>query len=254
MANKVLVFWAAAIVAVAAMAAGAQQKAASAQKAPAAPQTNHSVAADTAAKPHAGRAAHPSADSTAHAAPRSARLLITTDPPEAAVKIDGEDYGLTPVEANGLDTGSHVVELSKSGYFRRKATVRLDTAAAELHFELNRPAALVVTSEPAGAQITIDGQDAGASPLQNDKLRPGEHQITAALDGYKTFETRVELESGGADTLRVTLEPNITAPPPEPEQTKKADNTNKRQWQSSTILIAFFVFIAVLIGVEKSSY
>ena len=244
-----LVFGAAAIVALSAMAADAQQKA------PAAPQAI-TLTADTAAHTQAGRAAPRPADDSAVRDGTAARLLITTDPPEAAVKIDGEDYGLTPVEANGLDTGSHVVELSKSGYFRRKATIRLDTSAAELHFELSRPATLVVTSEPAGAQITIDGKDAGASPVQNDKLRPGERQVSAGLEGYRPFETTVELESGGADTLHITLEPDIATPAQEPEQAKKADKTGKQQqqWQSSTILIAFFIFIAVLIGVEKSSY
>ena len=249
MGNKLLVFGAAAVLALPA-GASAQQKAADVrQKAAAAPQAAV-LAADTAAEGHTAR---PAADSAARG---GARLSITTDPPEAAVKIDGEGYGLTPVEAAGLDVGSHVVELSKSGYFRRKATIRLDAEGAELHFELSRPAALAVTSEPAGARITIDGQDAGASPALNDKMRPGVHQVAADLDGYKRFEASVELASGGADTLRITLEPDIVvAPPPqEPEREKKAEKTNKPRWRSSTILIAFFVFIAVLIGVEKSSY
>jgi uncharacterized repeat protein (TIGR02543 family) len=145
---------------------------------------------------------------------RPALLKITTDPPEAAVKIDDRDYGLSPVEAVGLDTGSHVVELSKGGYFRRKVRIRLGPAGAELHFELNRPAALLVTSEPDGAQITINGQNMGAAPTRSDKMRPGKYQVSADLDGYKTFETTAVLEAGGACTLSVKLEPNATATPP----------------------------------------
>jgi hypothetical protein len=219
--NKILIFPMAAILALAVMTAGAQQKnapehqktAPAQQKTPVAPQTII-LTADSAAGSRAGQTTTPPADS---AAPESAAVLkITTDPPEAAVKIDDKDYGLSPVEVGGLDTGyHHVVELIKSGYFRRKATIRLGSAGAELHFELSRPATLLVTSEPAGAQITIDGQNAGTAPVQNDKIRPGEHQVMAELDGYKRFDTTVELKTGGVDTLRVTLEPGVTAPPME---------------------------------------
>jgi len=226
---------------------------------------NLTLAAIPAAAQESGGTAPPGAESAAE--PESGarnenaaiRLKITTDPPEAAVKIDGNDYGLSPVEAAGLDTGAHVIELSKSGYFRRKATVQLDSSGAELHFELSRPSTLTVTSEPSGARIGIDGKDAGAAPLQNDKMRPGEYPVSAVLDGYEPFETTVKIESGSVDTLHITLKAAAATAEQAQEQRQaaeqaaKTDNTGKL-WQTSTILIAFFVFIAVLIGVEKSSY
>jgi len=256
--SKFLILGTAVTLALTVMTANAQQKTASArQDAPIVPQTL-TLSSDTAANSPAGDTTQVAADSAARSDATAARLLITTDPSEAAVKIDGKDYGASPVEAVGLDTGSHTVELSKIGYFRRKATIRLDAAGAELHFELSRPASLLVTSEPDGAQITINGQKTGSAPVQNDKMRPGEYRVTADLDGYRKFDTTVKLESGGVDTLRITLEPTVAVPPPQelerPGQAKKTDKAGKSMWQSSTILIAFFVFIAVLIGVEKSSY
>jgi len=275
MFNRFLIFSAAAVLILAAIPAAAQTSGGDApHKAAAAPLAQDAtiiapaVLADTSADktvPPQTETALPDTESAAESDTGAqsenvpARLLITTDPPEAAVKIDGKDYGLSPVEAADLDTGSHIVELSKSGYFRRKATVQLDSSGAELHFELSRPSTLVVTSEPSGARIGIDGKDAGTSPVQNDKMRPGEYPVSAVLDGYKPFKTTVKTESGSVDTLHIVLEAEVAAAEQAqeqkqtPTQAAKADKAGK-SWQANTILIAFFVFIAVLIGVEKSSY
>jgi hypothetical protein len=247
--NKVII-WGMAAMAIAVAPVSAQTA-----SGPAAHQAAAGSPADNTAQPSADNEAEAGVHSEARDGTASGILKITTDPPEAAVKIDGEDYGLTPVEAAGLPPGEHVLELSKSGHFRRKATIQLDSAGAQLHFELSRPATLTVTSEPNGASISLDGKDAGTTPIRNDKLRPGDYKISATMEGYSPSETTIKIESGGADTLHIVLE-RITAEPPEPTVKIETSPPEKSsgKWKSGTILIAFFVFIAVLIGVEKSSY
>lgn len=189
-------------------------------------------------------------------------LKITTDPSEAALKIGGNDYGLTPVTITDLDVGEYVLELSKSGHFRRKVTIQLDSSGADLHFALLAPASVFVTSEPEGAQITFNGKPAGATPFQSERVRPGDYPLSVSIDGYELYETAVSLKSGINDTLRVTLEalePKAVPPESHTAETKQASQPkksffNKEYKRTGIAATAFFVFIAILIGVEKTSY
>ncbi|MDR0306974.1 MAG: PEGA domain-containing protein [Chitinispirillales bacterium] len=183
-------------------------------------------------------------------------LKISTDPTEAALKIGERSYGLTPVEITDLDTGSYVIELSKSGHFRRRVTIQLDSAGADLHFDLLRPALLVITSDPEGAELNIDGKAVGTAPFRDDKMRPGDYRIGAAIDGYKQVEIPVSLKSGSSDTLNIILEPVENQLTPFSEnQTNPVEKADKRAHRrAGFIALTFFIFIAALIGVEKTSY
>jgi hypothetical protein len=188
-------------------------------------------------------------------------LKISTDPSEAGLKIGDRDYGLTPAVITDLDVGEHVLELSKSGHFRRRVTIQLDSAGADLHFELLRPASIFVTSEPARAQVSFDGKPSGITPFQSERMRPGGYPLSLSFDGYELYETTVNLKSGLSDTLRVTLKPlkpEIVQPETQtaqaqPEDPKKAW-LNKERKRAGFVTVVFFVFIAILIGVEKTSY
>lgn len=45
-------------------------------------------------------------------------LSITTVPPHAIVYLDGERYGITPIEGKEISEGQHYFTLRKKGYFR----------------------------------------------------------------------------------------------------------------------------------------
>ena len=192
----------------------------------------------------------------------AAALKISTDPAQASLKIGERDYGLTPVTITGLDVGEHILELSKSGHFRRKVTIQLDSAGADLHFALLAPASIFITSEPEGAQVIFDGKPSGITPFKSERMRPGDYPLSLSIDGYELYETAVSLKSGLNDTLHVTLEslePEVIAPEsqakeaPHSSQPKKS-LFSKEYKRSGIAATAFFVFIAVLIGIEKTSY
>ena len=46
------------------------------------------------------------------------------------------------------------------------------------------PGALVIQSEPAGANVYLDGRLAGLTPLQVGSLTPGDHRVRVVKDGY----------------------------------------------------------------------
>jgi hypothetical protein len=76
---------------------------------------------------------------------------------------------------------------------------------------------LVITTQPPGAKITIDGKAAGETPLTIDTLKPGRHTIVLAAASGATARRTVKVDAGQTVTLDVPLFSGfaaITAPFP----------------------------------------
>ena len=117
-------------------------------------------------------------------------------PDGSEVFVNGKRLGVTPFDAS-LTAGTHLVEFRYHGVSR---TMSLDVSAGantELKVDWKKQpgARLVVTSEPDGANITIDGKTRGVAPLTIDDLSIGQHVVV--------FE-----HSGGSVTKTVKLKPN----------------------------------------------
>ncbi len=66
---------------------------------------------------------------------------------------------------------------------------------------------IVVTSNPEGAEITIDGKFMGTTQ-STLKLSAGEHTVKMEKSGYKPWNRTVTLNSGSSITIDATLEKN----------------------------------------------
>jgi hypothetical protein len=71
---------------------------------------------------------------------------------------------------------------------------------------------LTVTSDPVGANVSVDGTAYGKTPLTLRDLAPGIHNVVVAMAGRQPFSRNVELKTGGTHDLVATLE--AEAPPP----------------------------------------
>jgi hypothetical protein len=82
---------------------------------------------------------------------------------------------------------------------------------------------LTVTSDPANAAVSVDGQSSGRTPVTLRDLAPGSHTVTISLSGRIPQSRTVELRAGGTSEVSATLEAEHPAvvtptPPPPPEQ------------------------------------
>jgi hypothetical protein len=148
------------------------------------------------------------------AAPEAAlelRLPVHSQPPGAAVWLDGRDTGIV---TNGelvlkppLPT-QLTLTLKRAGRPDVTKTLALPLApGAVAEFDLGAAKrALPVRTQPPGAAVTLDGVAVpGATPLELS-LDPGlEHKVALALDGYASQEIRVKPGSAPA-ALDVTLD------------------------------------------------
>jgi PEGA domain len=147
--------------------------------------------------------------------PTTGTVVVNTDPAGAAVVIDGEAHGATPVTAT-LKAGPHTIELSTKEGVRRTMTVNV-TANQQLSQFIEMPKAaagtgdLQVRTDPPGAKVVVDGQNRGTSPVTVKELAPGSHVVVLQNDLGSVNED-VTIQPGATASLVVPLKAPQGAP------------------------------------------
>lgn len=151
-------------------------------------------------------------DLEADGASATGTIKVVSPVPEAEVFIDGEKIGGVPQE-RVVSTGDHFVVVTKPGFqrFEKKLVVeegKIITVTAEL----KSVGGIRFLSNPGGAQIMLDGEPIGETPMVNQEIATGEHIVMVRLTGYFDFETSVKVEGGKLLVVNATLEKIQTGP------------------------------------------
>ncbi|NVB39100.1 PEGA domain-containing protein [Pseudenhygromyxa sp. WMMC2535] len=126
------------------------------------------------------------------------------------VEVVDRDYSVQVELYDGKD-GTTVVTSSDGCEICGVADVSalLSTQAATLRTKLDAlstgPAAIVVTSTPEGAEVTLDGEPYGVTPLDKPVI-PGDHVIRVSAEGYISMQEKRTFVEGARETLSYELE------------------------------------------------
>ena len=166
----------------------------------------------------AGRAAAALADGGAPAPdpahPRGlATLVIDSDPPGAAVQVDGGSLpGRTPTSVEVEPGTLHRVAVELDGYqpwvdeVTANAGERLRVVASLVAHH----ASLRVVTRPPGALVALDGQAIGTTPLTRGDLRPGAGRtLVISKPDFKPITLQVDLAPSAPVDIDRTLESAI---------------------------------------------
>ena len=152
-------------------------------------------------------------------ATRIARLLVKTEVP-ATVDIDGVEVARTPLaQPIPVASGTHVVGAQAPGYLPTRKEVTLagqvtETLTLTLLPAASRMAQLSITSSPPGAEVMVNGQRQGMTPLPASlAVEPGNVRIELFRPGYRRAERTVMLGDGARSELAFALEDDPSAPP-----------------------------------------
>lgn len=169
-------------------------------------------------------------------------LTITSDPPGATVSINGRVAGVTPIQEkvkefwfNGpkylwSEFLNQPVQMTvgKEGYEPQTITItrgpyrwaNLNNTAEKIYYVITQTSfhvvlqkldpsrgqvPVAVNSEPAGAEIHVDGRFEGSTPSKLS-LQPGAHTITVSRPGFKPWQRVVNVEPNSEKTLNALLE------------------------------------------------
>jgi serine/threonine-protein kinase len=74
-------------------------------------------------------------------------------------------------------------------------------------------ASLTLRTEPVAAQVELDGEKLGLSPLTRE-LQPGKHHVKLTAAGYAPVDSHVELEAGQNRDVLIPMSAAPVTPPP----------------------------------------
>jgi formylglycine-generating enzyme required for sulfatase activity len=145
--------------------------------------------------------------------PSWAPVSLVTDPPGAAVYVDGEPYvdgtrsATTPATLE-LEAGNHALELRLAGYnvWQDSVAVVADQPQTLPSVKLTQADGRIdLSTSPAAASVTIDGEFEGRTPLTL-RLKPGKkHELTIAKPGYETVSRSVSVEADSGRKVAIAL-------------------------------------------------
>lgn len=111
----------------------------------------------------------------------------------------------------------------------------------------SRPAKLNVTSEPAGAAISVDGNPSGQVTPATIEVAPGAHTIALALEGYENATQEVTVEFAERRDLPMVLETPIPEEPEPPTEPAPIEET-RTEGESAPVWVAAGVAGVGLVG------
>jgi PKD repeat protein len=131
-------------------------------------------------------------------------IAITSIPSGVAVNLDGSEKGKTPAIFHDIIAGNHEVTLSEKGYDDWTQAVSVgsgQTTAINAVLVLTkepafRTGSLTVTTDPAGAEVYIDGVFKGVSPINISGLPDGVHTILLTMQDYANITSNLTITAG----------------------------------------------------------
>ena len=116
-----------------------------------------------------------------------------------------------------LVPGTHLISFSAPNFIRATRRIFLSprdvigwsVKELESQPDLNNTidAVLSLVSNPPGAEITLNGELIGQTPLRDYRLTPGQYQILLRRDGYQDYLSQLRMRSGDQNTINAQMAP-----------------------------------------------
>ena len=165
--------------------------------------------------------------------PAAGVLRVRTEPPGASITVDGNFRGGSPAAVEVSPDRDHRVVVSRAGYESQERTVRLGRGAEQtLNIRLEpRLGRVRVLSRPSGAQVAVNGQAAGQTPLDLQLPSTGQ-QIEISLEGYVAQSREVVPQPAYPQELEVDL---LT-----PREQRLAEQPTKIETSQGAVMVLLF--------------
>jgi hypothetical protein len=142
-------------------------------------------------------------------APVYGSIYVESSPSGAAVSLNGNYRGTTPLTINNVYTGSYPVSIEMSGYYPYQTTTTVYAGSTSSVYGSLTPLVstgnLYVTSDPSGAMVYLDTSYKGKTPLTLNNVATGDHVVELDLSGYYDWKSAVTVPAGGTRTVSATL-------------------------------------------------
>lgn len=136
-----------------------------------------------------------------------ATVQVTSKPDGALVFIDGTQKGQSPCTIEDVLLGDHILRVVKDGFKDHQVQFTLSqTTTYPITVQLEeRLAAIDISSNPADAKVTINGDYKGRTPLLITGLRDGKYVVVIERPTFEKIVRDVEIQKTQDQKVDVTL-------------------------------------------------
>ena len=135
-------------------------------------------------------------------------LLLKTDPEGCDIQIDGVSVGRTPRLVTHLAVnGAYSVKFRKAGYQDQVINVKFEGRKPLVREEklVLASGTIDISSEPAGAEVTVNGIVKGQTPLRVTEVPRGRATVKFRLDGFAEEVRELAINAGDVQALPIIL-------------------------------------------------
>jgi serine/threonine protein kinase len=138
------------------------------------------------------------------------QVSISSTPAGAQIQIDGrsDPAWLTPYDMAALQPGQHTVAISKPGFATDSRTIEVASGSKSFLSVQLAPltATVLINSDPAGAEVWMDGKDTGkVTPAQFTLDKAGTHSFSFKKQGYLEEIVSANLQIGQTSHVSSSL-------------------------------------------------
>ena len=135
-------------------------------------------------------------------------LLLKTEPEGCDIQIDGVSVGRTPRLVTHLAAnGTYSVRFRKTGYQDQIISVRFEGRKPLVREErmVLASGTIDVSSEPSGAEVTVNGIVKGVTPIRVTEVPRGRATVKFRLAGFAEEVRELAINAGDVQTLPIVL-------------------------------------------------
>jgi formylglycine-generating enzyme required for sulfatase activity len=139
-------------------------------------------------------------------------VALQIEPEPATLRLPGTLFKVQVGERFLLRSGAHRVAAELPGYYPLDTEIEVGTLADQtIALTLTKlPGIVTIATDPeVGAEVVLDGEARGTTPLADLSLTPGPHRLELNAARYLPEARDIEVQGGGArETLAVALTPD----------------------------------------------
>ncbi len=157
--------------------------------------------------------------------PSEAKPVIVLEPDEAILVVNStipgmvfeSNLGIIKVDPVALgiyhlhlQPGTHMITFKAPGYATRQERFWIDRQQAKLmNIETvkTKTGSIFIETDPMGAQIILNGEKQGYSPLTIEDLHPGAYSVNLLLKNFVGIDTIVTIEVNRSSLLNIQMAP-----------------------------------------------
>ncbi len=141
----------------------------------------------------------------------SGSIYATSTPSGAAIYLNGNYRGVTPLTISSITPGTYQIEADLPGYQPYSTTVSVSAGqTSTILFPLQaiaQPGAVVVSSNPSGAYVYMDAAYKGKTPLTLSSVSAKSHVIELDLSGFYDWKSTVTVSPGVTSYVNAQMSP-----------------------------------------------